>query len=88
MADTIDNPPAFAIPATCSPAGDYLHPDSWGMSLRDYFAAHCPITFSEFVAGWNKTAQATTPETLAAFSRFRFLYADAMLAARTEATNG
>lgn len=34
-----ENPPAFPIAAAVSPMGDLLQPDSWGMTLRDYFAA-------------------------------------------------
>jgi hypothetical protein len=56
--------------------------DVTGISARDYFAAHCPITFTEFLPGWKKTGESSTDETLLRFASFRFEYADAMLKAQ------
>lgn len=55
---------------------------SQGMSLRDYHAAHCPITFSEFLRAWSKTDIASAEESIAAYATLRQRYADAMLKAR------
>ena len=91
MADANDNPPAFARSAYAGsnePNTPCPHHEQQGLSLRDYFAAHCPISFGEFVNGWKRTATASTSETMEAYARFRVLYADAMLAARKDPTNG
>lgn len=56
-----------------------------GMSLRDYFAAHCPLTFTEFLAGWKFSATATTSEALKAWAEIRTDYAAGMLSARIHA---
>jgi hypothetical protein len=55
-----------------------------GLSIRDYFAAHCPIAFTEFLVGWKKTNESTTTEAMQRYAGFRFEYADAMIAARAE----
>jgi hypothetical protein len=55
---------------------------SGGMSLRDYFAAHCPVTYSEFLHGCSGAQTATAKESLDAYSRLRLEYADSMLKAR------
>ena len=49
------------------------------VELRDYFAAHCPITLTEFAKGYTKINEDSTTESLAAFAIFRFRYADSML---------
>jgi hypothetical protein len=62
---------AFAFPQSV---------ECWGgLSNREFYAAHCPITFTEFLKGWKKTQEATMEETLQRYAEFRFEYADAML---------
>ncbi len=79
--------PLAAIPPTATFDGQMhrhtlFQPANPGMSLRDYFAAHCPITFSEFLQGWKRTHEASTDEALERYAEFRFEYADAMLTAK------
>jgi hypothetical protein len=55
--------------------------DHPGMTLRDYFASHCPITLTEVVqaaGAGNEPASAV----INAYALIRYQYADAMLAAR------
>ncbi len=80
-----ENPPAFPIAASCSPAGDYLHPDSWGMTLRDFFAAHAlqgiiSSGHEEAIEKLTKLAEGNTSKgvALAAYG-----FADAMLKVRS-----
>lgn len=83
MTVKIKNPQAFPVPAGCWP-NDEAQGNSYGegMSLRDYLAAHCPITFTEHLEGWKQTNKASTDEAMIAYARFRYKYADAMLVAR------
>jgi hypothetical protein len=53
-----------------------------GMTLRDYFAAHCPITFTEFLKGWKRPDDANTEAAFDRFAELRLEYAAAMLKAR------
>lgn len=65
--------PAFPVPGS-----EYGGTGTcFGMTLRDYFAAHAPDAPDDF--GWNN-GEATQCERLA---RWSYHYADAMLAART-----
>jgi hypothetical protein len=82
MAQPVDDGnAAFSIPGLVTGNGDFIHP--WpGMTLRDYFAAHCPITFTEFLKGWKRTGETNTDDAFQRFAEFRHQYADAMLAAR------
>jgi hypothetical protein len=67
---------AFAFPQSV---------ECWGgLTKREYFAARCPITFTEFLKGWKKTQEATIEETLRRYAELRFDYADAMVAAGKE----
>lgn len=51
-----------------------------GMSLRDYFAAHCPLTLTEWVQG--KNPDYIQQDTfMLEYAEFRVKYADAMLEA-------
>ena len=54
-----------------------------GMSLRDHFAATCPVTFDEFIKIFG-LLDACAPSfiTIQRYANFRMEYADAMLAAR------
>lgn len=61
-----------------------------GMTLRDYFATHCPLTYSEAWKIWTAREFKTLGEQsehgpfLAFYAGLRCDYADAMLKARTE----
>ena len=50
-----------------------------GMSLRDYFAANCPITWTE-AQEYNDTGF----DEVAFFANVRYEYADAMIAERAK----
>ena len=64
-----DGGPAFPIPEYLTvPEG---HGAPGGMTLRDYFAAHCPLPTSD-MREWIDEA------------KMRYEYADAMLAERTK----
>lgn len=55
-----------------------------GMTLRDYFAAHAPITLADAVSvlEHSNAPSCTIYETLAYLAKLRTDYADAMIAAR------
>lgn len=53
--------------------------DREGVSLRDYLAAHCPLTLDEFRARYRHSDAAQVE---AGFAEARYRYADAMLRAR------
>lgn len=61
-----------------------------GMSLRDYFLAHAPITFSEahkllcLMAQEKGAVSPTAADIIEYLAFLRFQYADAMLKARGE----
>lgn len=50
-----------------------------GMTLRDYFAAHCPISFDES-ENYNLNAE----DAIVFYANVRYEYADAMLRARAK----
>lgn len=77
MNDKPENPLAF--PNSVQPDFQYAER---GMTLRDYFASNCPITWTEFLIGWKFSKTALTTEALEAWCDMRFDYADAMLKAR------
>ena len=52
------------------------------ITLRDYLAAHCPVSFSEFLRGWTNTETATATTSMEAYAVLRYRYADAMLKER------
>lgn len=55
-----------------------------GLSLRDYFAAHCPITHGDAFHLISAQTEVGTPDCtkiMEAFCRMRYEYADAMLKA-------
>jgi hypothetical protein len=67
-----DGGPAFPVaPQFDERRGEYTNYGSDGMSLRDYFAAHCPVQWSPCVS-WKAEAE------------FRYAYAAAMLAERSK----
>lgn len=85
MANEIDDGgPAFACSGLSGLPNDQFLYGNNGMSLREYFAAHCPITLSEFLMGWKLAKEAPTEVALARFAAFRFDYADAMLYERAK----
>lgn len=53
-------------------------------TLRDYFAAHCPMTLETYLMGVDKEKIKAwkTADALASFALARYQYADAMLKAR------
>lgn len=83
------NPPAFPRTGWRNEGGDYpetiMHQN--GMTLRDYLAAHAPISFEEACGIQGRAPDRRSPEVMADFlaqwSRLRYEYADAMLAAQT-----
>jgi hypothetical protein len=77
-----DGGQAFPVPGLSQlPNDQFIHPYG-GMTLRDYHAAHCPISFTEFLGGWKRAKEAATDEALLRFAQLRHDYADAMIAAR------
>ena len=56
------------------------------LSLRDYFAAHCPLTLLEFSKGVDaENAKAMgTAKFIRCFAEARYQYADAMLEVRKQ----
>lgn len=82
--DKPENPPAFPH---LNPNFDNnwdKEPQRGGMTLRDYFAAHFPLTLETYLIGVDKEKVKTwkTADALASFSAARFQYADEMLKAR------
>jgi hypothetical protein len=77
-----DGGPAFpCIPPDPNPAAYSQFPSSIGMTLRDWFAGHA--TDADIKACWPEDDKLrTVPEHAA---RARYIFADAMLAARKEA---
>lgn len=47
------------------------------VSLRDYFAAHCPVSLSEFIELTDN--RKALKETLELYSAFRYMYSDTMI---------
>jgi hypothetical protein len=76
-----DGGPAFPNNEQRDANGSCVVEPSGGMSLQDYFAAHCPITLTEFLIGWTKTKESTGSEAMSRFAELRIEYADAMIAA-------
>ena len=79
MSDEIKNQPAFpqhswqridkVEEGRCEP----------GMTIRDYFAAHCPVTFSDFRSNYPDGGHLNIADHLSLYADFRWQYADAML---------
>lgn len=82
MTDKPENPPAFPFKPEYNDNGASQVYE--GMTLRDYFAAHCPMTIVEFGHGLEAIGHedASADQMLTAFARIRYNYADAMLKAR------
>lgn len=78
--------PAFPLPE-----GSETSAGSEGMTLRDYFAAHCPITVEEAadiasgIGMFSDEEERTLDRLIDFYASVRVKYADAMLAARKEA---
>lgn len=76
--------------------GNVGHNSDWqsesGMSLRDWFASHCPLTFSEAWSIWTNVERVPFDKTmqdggeredfLSFYAQLRFEYADAMIVGR------
>ena len=81
-----DGGQAFPIPGCSLPNGEMQWPEG-GMSRREYFAAHAPITFEDAV-NLIETADPNTDKEraiiMAILCLMRFEYADAMLAERNK----
>lgn len=93
MAEMKDGGPAFPfepqrfmkdeVTGEITPAG------SFGMSLRDWFAGHAPITIADaaLVGGWNETETFSDDLTrgimFSTLALMRYEYADAMLNERS-----
>lgn len=79
----ITNPPAFPIRDLNE------HPGPTGMTLRDWFAGHAPITIADaaLVGGWNETETFSDDLTrgimFSTLALMRYEYADAMLNERS-----
>lgn len=62
--------------------GEEIKPQTFsaypGMTLRDYFAAHAPVVPDDF--GW----AASETDLVQRMTRWRYAYADSMLAARVK----
>lgn len=79
--------PAFPIPLN---AGENYsgHGIADGMTLREYFAAHAPITYNEALAHWygapdrEKGSSPMVSDVVAMLRLMRYAYADEMLAGR------
>ena len=87
MSKINDGGPAFPTLMKC---GDLVVSDG-GMSLHDYFAAHCPITQPEAVEIANDLnvlidAERNLEGLMRWYADLRVRYADAMLAARSAAS--
>ena len=77
------------------PSGNPTHGGETGMSLRDYLAAHCPVTMAEYVVefGFQTIKDLHTADNasiywnsfLMMFTRMRYEYADAMIEERKQA---
>lgn len=91
MTDQPDNPPAFPYPSKprgygqSSDSGQHyvIYGGQPGMTLRDYFAAHAPLTFADAVEHWRGKGESTSYEqVMKTLAAMRMAYADAMLRAR------
>lgn len=87
MSDKPENPPAFPE-ASFNRIGDVSHGTTYsGMTLRDYFAAHAPISLELFLNGLSREQQDKgMAYILQMFAIARGQYADAMLAERAKIT--
>jgi len=82
VADKIDDGgPAFPRPHSVDGSGDYPQQQwaSEGMSLRDYFAIHAPEPTEVYI---KFVGDNTNLQPLEIIARFKFGYADAMIAQR------
>ncbi len=77
----------YAFPTaeySTDPGGNLIEVPSRGMTLRDWFAAHCPLTFTELV----NINTRLSPELLtneycfSELTRLSYIYADTMMEAR------
>lgn len=79
-----ENPAAFPL---AIPSNVIIEPNE-GMTMRDWFATHAPISMHEAAASLHYDDQidldhmATRREFMIEYASLRFAYADAMLAAR------
>jgi hypothetical protein len=76
-----DNPPAFPITPETHEMGEYWQ----GMTLRDYFAAHAPITLADSYHAFMQKpdiGEPTKEQLMQDLAESRYAYATAMLKAR------
>lgn len=58
-------------------------PETEGMDLRDYFAAHCPFEITDLDCYFKVDYEDFSPKQLIkTLAEYRYLYADAMMEAR------
>lgn len=62
--------------------GVWVGKPNTGMSLRDYFAAHAPITLEDAERDLDAGNEVTSDVILTWLAQMRYAYADAMLVAR------
>jgi hypothetical protein len=77
------------------PSGNPTHGGETGMSLRDYLAAHCPMTMAEYVVVYgfptlkdlfySDNAAKQLKKFFWLFAEYRYEYADAMIEERKQA---
>ncbi len=81
MTDKPDNPLAFPFHNPYYDGNWNKDFGSGGMTLRDYFAAHCPMTLETYLMGVDKSKIQTwkTADALGSFANARYQYAQAML---------
>lgn len=78
--ETGDGGPAFPTEPVYGP--DYKPDRCNGMSLRQYYAAHAPITIAEAaIAFQGPDAEASYERIIGVLAKMRFAYADAMIKA-------
>lgn len=73
MIEISEGPEGFKL-ATCED----------GMTLRDYFAAHAPLTLEDALRG---QTEITLKQALKRIAHLRYIYADGMLEAREQKTS-
>jgi len=75
--------PAFPIHPGAAMDGQLVR-ETQGMTLRDYFAAHAPITLQDAIWAMQQIGETvkTGEELITFFAQLRLAYADAMLKER------
>jgi hypothetical protein len=76
-----DGGPAFPLPGLSGLPNDQFIYGDHGMSLRDYFAAHSPITMRDAMKYLESRDEISYEQVFRTLSLMRYSYADAMLVA-------